>query len=120
MRLLRHKTDDIASEVVIHNGVAYLAGQVAEGADFDAQVTAIFSNMDALLAEIGSDKTMLLTVTVWLAHINDFDALNRHWRNWLPDGNKPARATAQCGLAASQFLVEVVATAAGAPQETRS
>ena len=50
------------SEVAIHNGVVYLAGQVAEDSSLDitGQTQQVLAAIDRLLAEAGSDKTLVL------------------------------------------------------------
>ena len=101
------------SEAVIHGDTVYLAGQVGEpGDDVAAQTKTVLSQIDALLAAAGSDKSRILMATIWLADIADFAAMNAVWDAWVDPANPPARATGEAKLAAPQYKVEIIVTAA--------
>ena len=89
------------SEMVVHNGTVYLAGQVAEDGkqDITGQVKQVLAQIDKLLAEVGSDKTKILSATIFLPSMADFPALNAVWETWVPAGQCPARATVEAKLA---------------------
>ena len=98
---------------VVHNGIAYLAGQVgAEGASVTAQTEAVLASVDRLLAAAGTDKTKLLTAQIWVADIADFAEMNAVWDAWVAPGHAPARWTGEAKLATPGFKVEVIVTAA--------
>ena len=106
------------SEMAINNGVAYLAGQVAEDAtqDIGGQTRQVLASIDALLARAGSDKSRILMCNIFIADLADFAAMNAVWDAWLPAGHAPPRATVQAALAKPGWRVEMVVTAAvGAP-----
>jgi len=102
------------SEMAVHNGVAYLAGQVAGDAsqDITGQTRQVLAAIDALLARAGTDKSRLLRVEIFLADLADFPAMNEVWDAWVPKDHAPPRATVQARLARPQWKVEMVATAA--------
>lgn len=102
------------SEIVVHNNTVYLAGQIAEVLDKDAkgQATEVLAAIDRLLAEVGSDKTRVLTVTIYLADMEDYDGMNEAWSAWAPHGHTPARATVQAQLADPRYRVEMSVIAA--------
>jgi enamine deaminase RidA (YjgF/YER057c/UK114 family) len=104
------------SQAVIHAGIVYLAGQVAnrtKGESVTAQTNDILSAIDALLKEAGSDKSKLLTAQIWLTDMARFADMNAAWDAWVSQGNTPARATVQSpALAAPGFDVEIMVTAA--------
>ena len=101
------------SQAVVHNGIAYLAGQVAEpGASVTEQTTAILANIDRLLAECGTDKTRILTAQIWMADMGAFADMNAVWDSWVPQGHTPARATGESALATPDYKVEIIVTAA--------
>jgi enamine deaminase RidA (YjgF/YER057c/UK114 family) len=102
------------SEMVVHNGTAYLAGQVAEDPkqDITSQVKQVLAQIDKLLAEIGSDKKKILSATIFLPSMADFPALNAVWESWVPAGHCPARATVEAKLAAPDYKVEIQVIAA--------
>ncbi len=83
------------SEMVVHNGTVYLAGQVAADGtqDITGQAKQVLAQIDSLLAEVGSDKTKILSATIFLPSMADFPALNAVWETWVPAGHCPARAT---------------------------
>lgn len=102
------------SDAAIHNGVVYLAGQIAEDVkqNIDGQTREVLGHVERLLTEAGSDKTRMLMCQIFLADIKDFAAMNAIWDAWVPPGQTPPRATVQAMLARPELLVEVVVTAA--------
>ncbi len=102
------------SEASIHQGVVYLAGQVAEdaSADIEGQTRQVLAAIDTLLAAAGSDKTRILRAQIFLADITDFPGMNRVWDSWVVPGNAPSRATVEARLAKPDWKVEIVVTAA--------
>lgn len=102
------------SEMAVHNGVCYLAGQVAaDGSqDISGQTQQVLASIDALLGRAGTDKSKLLMVQIFIKDLADFPALNAVWEAWLPAGNAPPRATVQANLAKPEWRVELVVTAA--------
>jgi enamine deaminase RidA (YjgF/YER057c/UK114 family) len=103
------------SQAVIHNGVVYLAGQVAAdapGAPVKEQTKNILDRIDKLLAAAGTDKTKLLSVTIWLADIRTFEDMNSVWDKWIAAGSTPARATVEAKLVSTAYAVEIGGIAA--------
>ena len=103
------------SEVVIHNGTVYLAGQLADdlSGDIRRQTRETLASIDRLLAEAGSDKSRILSVTVYLKDIAaDYAGMNAEWDAWVAAGASPARATLEARLYAPEVLVEMQVIAA--------
>ncbi len=102
------------SEMAVHNGVCYLAGQVAaDGSqDITGQTRQVLAAIDALLARAGTDKRKVLMCQIYIKDLADFPALNAVWEAWVPAGNAPPRATVQAHLAKPEWRVEMVVTAA--------
>jgi len=101
------------SEAVCYNGIAWLAGQVGNpGESVADQTRTCLAEVDRILAEIGTDKTRILSTQIWLADMGDFAEMNGVWDAWVPQGHTPARATGEAKLAAPGYLVEVIVTAA--------
>ena len=114
MTITRIDTNERMSQAVIHGDTIYLAGQVAidaGGKSVTEQTTNILSRIDSLLEQSGADKSKLLTATIWLASMDDFDEINSVWDSWVPSGNAPARACVESRLAFPQFTVEISVTA---------
>lgn len=104
------------SQIVIHNQTVYLAGQVDETesrGSAEVQTQVILRQIDALLAEAGTDKSKLLTATIYLTDMSQFDLMNKAWEAWVSKGNAPTRATVGVKeLAGDVFQVEIVVSAA--------
>jgi enamine deaminase RidA (YjgF/YER057c/UK114 family) len=110
----RYEVGPRMSELAVHNGVAYLAGQIAEDASQDivGQTRQVLDAIDALLAQAGTDKTRILRAQIFLADIADFAGMNQAWDAWVVAGHTPPRATVQASLAKPEWKVEIVVTAA--------
>ena len=102
------------SEMAVHNGVAYLAGQVADDPvpSVGQQTRQILAKIDKLLKSAGTDKSKVLKANIWLSDIRTFDEMNKEWDAWVSAGNTPARATVEARLATPAYLVEIMVTAA--------
>jgi enamine deaminase RidA (YjgF/YER057c/UK114 family) len=114
MTLQRFDVGARLSEMAVHNGVAYLAGQVPEDgtADITGQTRQVLAAIDHLLARAGSDKGRILRAQIFLADLADFPAMNAVWDAWVVPGHTPPRATVQAALARPEWKIEVVVTAA--------
>jgi enamine deaminase RidA (YjgF/YER057c/UK114 family) len=110
----RFDVGDRLSEMAIHNGVVYLAGQIPEdpNLDIEGQTLQVLQAIDRLLARAGTDKRKLLMVQIFLVDLKDFEGMNRVWDYWVVPGHTPPRATVQANLASPKWRLEVVATAA--------
>ena len=102
------------SQMALHNGTLYLAGQVAadDSQDITGQTRQVLAAIDALLARGGSSKSKIVMAQIFLADIDDFAAMNAVWDAWVVPGHTPPRATVQARLARPQWKVEIVVTAA--------
>jgi len=112
MTIKRIETGPRMSQAVVHGNTVYTAGQVAEGATVTEQTTAILAQIDALLAEAGTDKSKLLSATIWITDMDNFAEMNAVWDAWVSQGNTPARACVESRLALPKFLVEIGVIAA--------
>jgi len=102
------------SRAVVHGNTVYVAGHTADdrSADITGQTQQVLAKIDEMLAEAGTDKSKLLSTTIWLKSTSDFDEMNRVYDGWIAAGHAPARACAAVTLAAPEILVEISATAA--------
>jgi enamine deaminase RidA (YjgF/YER057c/UK114 family) len=104
------------SQAVIHNNVVYLAGQVAahaHGKSVAEQAKEILATIDALLEQAGSDKSHILSATIWLTDMASFAEMNKVWDAWVVPGATPARATVESAkLASSEYKIEIAVIAA--------
>ena len=114
MAVIRHHVGKRLSEIAIHNGTIYLAGQIAEetSQDIGGQTREVLGHIDRLLAEAGSDKTQLLSVQIYLSDMIHFGGMNAVWDEWAPVGETPPRATVEAKPANPDCLIEIVVIAA--------
>ena len=110
--ILRYGESRRWADIVVHRGVAYWV-EVAEDMSLDAsgQIAQVLAQIDATLETVGSDRTRLLQVLVYLADVDDGTVLNELWDAWVPVGHPPVRAMVQVGLAKG-CKIELVVTAA--------
>jgi enamine deaminase RidA (YjgF/YER057c/UK114 family) len=103
------------SKAVVHGNIVYLAGQVADktvGKSVAEQTQEIVGIIDSLLAEAGSDKTKILSATIYLSEIATFPEMNLVWDKWVVQGHTPARATVEARLVTPDYKVEIAVIAA--------
>ncbi|MEM8878081.1 MAG: RidA family protein [Pseudomonadota bacterium] len=100
------------SKIVKHNGVAYLCGQVGEGATVAEQTADCLARVDALLEQAGSSRSEILQAIIWLSDMKDFAEMNAVWDAWVPERDAPARACGEAKLAREVLKVEIIVTAA--------
>ena len=104
------------SEASVYGDRVYCSGMIPEDTSLDitGQVKQALAEIDSLLAKGGSDRTKILTATIWLADMVDFAAMNAVWDAWVAPGHAPARATGESRLAAPGYKVEIIVVAAKA------
>jgi len=114
MAIQRHNTGKRLSEIVVHNGTIYLAGEVPDDTskDITGQTEEVLAKIDKLLAQVGSDKSKLLSAQIFLPDMKDFPGMNVAWEKWVPPGQTPARATIEAKLANAAYKVEIMCIAA--------
>jgi enamine deaminase RidA (YjgF/YER057c/UK114 family) len=102
------------ASAVVHGGLVYLAGHVAHDpeAGVREQTRQVLADIDRHLAAAGTDKSRLLTVTIWLVDMGHFDEMNAAWDAWVDKSNLPARATVEARLASPAYAVEIAGIAA--------
>ncbi|HKL09843.1 MAG TPA: RidA family protein [Clostridia bacterium] len=112
--ILRHETSKRMSKAVVFNGTAYLCGQVASERKDDAreQTRSTLEKIDMILREIGTDKTRILSATIYLKKMSDYCGMNEVWDQWVPENSAPARACVKADMAAEDILVEISIIAA--------
>ena len=115
MTIQRFEAGPRMSQVVVHGDTIYLAGVVAKttaGESVAKQTQEVLSIVDTHLAKAGSDKSKLLTATIYLTDMKNFAEMNAVWDGWVSAGNTPARATVEAKLAAPRYSVEIMVIAA--------
>jgi enamine deaminase RidA (YjgF/YER057c/UK114 family) len=113
MPITRHQPTKLYSKVVEANGFVYTAGTVAEdlAQDVKGQTQQILKDIDRLLGLAGTDKSKLVSATIWLSDIRTRDAMNEVWNAWTGTSNLPARACVEAKLADPRMQVEIAVVA---------
>jgi len=114
MSIKRHQPGKLFSAAVEHNGIVYIAGQVADDLSqgVKGQTEQVLKKIDALLAVAGTSKSRILSTNVWVTDIRNRDEMNAAWTAWADPANLPARATVEAKLADPRMLVEIMVTCA--------
>ena len=115
MALKRIEPGKRMSAAVIHNGMAYLAGFVADkaaGKSVAEQTADILAQIDETLKQAGTSKTNIVKANIWLTDIGTWAEMNTEWDKWVVPGQTPARATVESKLAAPGLDVEIMVEAA--------
>lgn len=102
------------SRAVAYGGLVFLAGQVANDADGDIrqQSREALAKVDGMLAQAGTDKSRVLSATIWLREMDDYEGFNEVWDEWVVPGVTPARSCGKVALADSRQRVEIIVIAA--------
>ena len=108
--------DGKLSDAVEYNGIIYLAGQVATDTSvgMKAQTEDVLRQIDALLAKCDSNKSRILSATVFIADMKSKAQMDEAWMAWVDRSHPPARATVEVELGSPDTLVEIMCTAARA------
>lgn len=113
MTIIRKRSNEKVSRIVIHNDLVYLCGQVALDVEQDiaGQTKSVLERIDDHLAEAGTDNSKLLSALIHIKHNKDVAVFNELWNAWIPEGCAPARTCVRADMARDTVLVEVTVTA---------
>ena len=115
MTIERMHTNARMSQVVVHGDTIYLAGQIASGAPggtITEQTKDILERIDSYLADARTDKSKILSATLWLSDMANFAEMNAVWDSWIDPNNPPCRACVEAKLASEKYNVEIMVVAA--------
>jgi enamine deaminase RidA (YjgF/YER057c/UK114 family) len=115
MSIERKEVGPRMSQIVAHGNTVYLAGVVAtaaKGKSVTEQTKDVLATIDKYMAQAGSNKTKLLSATIYITDMGKFAEMNAVWDAWVSPGNTPARATVEAKLAAPDYNVEIMVVAA--------
>jgi enamine deaminase RidA (YjgF/YER057c/UK114 family) len=99
--------------VVVHNGFVFVGGTVADdmSVGLEGQTEQILAKFDEYLGAAGTDKTHLLSATIFLTDLSGKSEMDRAWKRWLSPEHFPARATVGVADLGEDTLVEIMITA---------
>ena len=114
MSIQRHEISGHLSKEDEHNGTVYVAGKTADNnaAGMKQQTEQVLKKIDGLLAKAGTNKSKLLSATVYISDMAQKPAMNDAWLAWIDPKNPPTRACVAVELGTKETLVEIVVTAA--------
>lgn len=114
MNAKRHDLNETMSKVVEYNGVVYVAGTTAPDTSvgMKEQTEQVLARIDGYLAQGGTDKSKLLSATVYISDMLQKSVMNEAWNAWIDPKNPPTRACVAVELGTPQTLVEIVVNAA--------
>jgi enamine deaminase RidA (YjgF/YER057c/UK114 family) len=96
------------SDATIFNGIVHFVEVPADTEqDMTSQIVQIFGQTESTLAEIGSNKSHLLSATVYLAHTSNVAIFNQLWEAWLPKNSAPSRTCVKVELLDPKMLIEI-------------
>lgn len=109
----RYLRTPIMHRVVEHNGIVYVGGTTCddESLDMAGQTREILAKIDKYLAEAGTDKTKLLSATIFVTDLNMKPEMDKVWKEWLDPSLLPTRATVGVADLGDTTLIEIVVTA---------
>jgi len=113
MNIERIKPGAWNSRAVVHGDMVFLSGMTADDKSLSTrgQTEQVLAKIDEVLAAAGTDKTRILTSTVYLADITTKDEMNEAWTNWMDENSPPARAAVGAALTPGTH-VEIMVCAA--------
>lgn len=103
--------------LIIHNGLIYIAGQGANSNgqvgkdDIDSHTTKVMENVKQLVEVGGGSMDSILQLTVFLADLAHYDAMNKIFKTYFPHGG-PARTTIAAAGLPGNSLIEINCIAA--------
>lgn len=102
------------SRAVIHQGVVHLSGLLPNRADVSVreQTREVLEKIDAVMALAGTDRSCLISATVYLANLSGVAEMNAAWESWLAPHRAPARSCVQAIPGSAEYAVEITAIAA--------
>jgi enamine deaminase RidA (YjgF/YER057c/UK114 family) len=105
---------DILAQAVVHGDTVYLCGLTPSDRDLDitGQTEEVLAKINDRLAKCGSDKSKILSATIYVTDLANKPALNEVWKSWLGELNRPARACVGSIELEPGVLVEIMVTAA--------
>ncbi len=114
MTLKRHESKGILSKVVEANGFVWTAGITPDDTSKDVtdQSRQVLKEIDRLLKLAGTDKSKVISATIWVPDIRLRDKMNIAWNEWTGGQNLPGRACIEAKLADPLILVEIAVVAA--------
>jgi 2-iminobutanoate/2-iminopropanoate deaminase len=79
--------------------------------NIEVETQQVLENLRVVLNSEGFDSTNVVTATVYLKNMNDYDKMNQVYGGYFQEGNYPSRVTVQVGDLPKQANVEIAVIA---------
>jgi enamine deaminase RidA (YjgF/YER057c/UK114 family) len=79
--------------------------------DVELQTLSVLRRIDELLESSGTDRSRLLSATIYLADMADFSAMNAAWDRWVDPDAQPTRVTIQTPMTRPEWRVAIAVEA---------
>jgi len=101
------------SSAAVFGDLVFLSGMVADDKSLDmkGQTEQVLKKIDAMLAKAGTNKSRILSATVYMADASLKDQMNEAWMAWVDRANLPTRTAVGAALSPGT-LVEITICAA--------
>ncbi len=104
-------TTSTRSRAVAHDGIVYAVATAKDkSGGMYAQAKDALAQIDATLADAGSDKSRILRTTVYITDMSQKPEMDRAWDEWVDRADPPQRACIGVTLW-DKDLVEILVTA---------
>lgn len=101
------------SDATVFNGIAHFVEVPADTrVAIEQQIAQVLAQAEQTLTAIGSNKSQLLSATIYITQLDDLATLNVAWETWLPAGAAPSRACVKVELVDPAMKVEIAFVAA--------
>ncbi|PWW01929.1 enamine deaminase RidA (YjgF/YER057c/UK114 family) [Hoeflea marina] len=104
-----------SSSIAVVNGTAHMTVipplPIRHDQTAAEQAAAIFQEIERRLESVGSSKSRIAHITIWLSHLMYFQEVTEVWNEWVDPANPPVRACAQVNLANKNLKVEMIVVA---------
>jgi enamine deaminase RidA (YjgF/YER057c/UK114 family) len=107
--ITRHESTAVYSKVAEANGFVFTAGIIPTDLSkcIKGQTAEVLAEIDRLLALCNTDKSKVVSATVWLNDIRHREAMNEAWSAWVGGKNAPVRACVEAKLIDPKMLIEI-------------
>jgi 2-iminobutanoate/2-iminopropanoate deaminase len=110
------KPRGVYSQAIVDGDFVFVAGQASinpqtnelELGDIRSETRRTLGNIQAILQAAGCTLRDVVRVGVYLADLNDFEAMNEVFRKFFPD-DPPARSTVGCSLPKIKIEIDCIA-----------
>ena len=103
-------------QAIVFKSLIFVSGQVAtnpltgriDATTIEDQVTQALRNIEAIVQCAGGNRESIVRCGVFLADLNDFEAMNRAYREFFVN-SLPARTTVEAGLGNLRVEIDAIA-----------